>query len=128
MSPGEAQRVSRLASGSVTRALGVADAGDAGAQAAKRILDAIRRGPEAWAGEALLQQAWGARGGFSAMLDALTIRLRSTLRRSAEQGAADTGSYLDAIRLVEAHRDRAMRNVNPQLALAVLASEVAEVL
>ncbi|MCZ6915761.1 MAG: AAA family ATPase [Gemmatimonadetes bacterium] len=128
MSPGEARRVSQLAGGSVTRALGVADAGDDGAQAAKRFLDAIRRGPEAWAGEALLQQAWGARGGFSAMLDALTIRLRSKLRRSAEQGGADTRNYLDAIRLVEAHRDRAMRNVNPQLALAVLASEVAEVL
>ena len=62
------------------------------------------------------------------MLDALTIRLRSKLRRSAEQGAADTRSYLKAIGLIEAHRDRAKRNVNPQLAMAVLASEVAEVL
>ncbi len=128
MSSGEAQRISQLADGSVTRALEVADAGDAGAQAAERFLEAIRRGPEAWAGEALRQPAWGARGGFSAMLDALTIRLRSKLRRSAEQGGADTGSYLKAIRLIETHRDRARRNVNPQLALAVLASEVAEVL
>ena len=62
------------------------------------------------------------------MLDALTIRLRAKLRLSAEQGGANTRNYLEAIRLVEAHRDRAMRNVNPQLAMAVLASEVADVL
>lgn len=128
MASGEAQRISQLADGSVTRALEVADASDAGAQAADRFLKAIRRGPEAWAGEALLQPAWGARGGFSAMLDALTVRLRSKLRGSAEQGGGDIRKYLQVIRLIEAHRDRAMRNVNPQLAMAVLASEVAEVL
>jgi DNA polymerase-3 subunit delta' len=126
--PAEASRIAQMADGSVTRALAVAKGVDRDTQAAQRFLGAVRRGPEAWAGEAMLQAPWGARGGFSAMLDALALELRLELRRKVNDEQLTVDGYVEAIRLVEKHRAGTQQNLNPQLALAVLANGMAEVL
>jgi DNA polymerase-3 subunit delta' len=126
--PAEASRIAQMAEGSVTRALTVADGADRGTQAARRFLGAVRRGPDAWAAEAMLQPPWGARGEFSTMLDALSLELRLELRQDLHDEELTVGGYLEAIRLVERHRAGTHKNLNPQLALAVLANGMAEVL
>ena len=126
MKPEDAERIAVLAEGSVANALSVRDGADAGSRAAKRFLAALRRGPEAWVGEALLQPPWGARGEFSAMLDALAVQLRIELRTGAEKDKPFVGNYLRALKLVEEHRASTQRNVNPQLSMAVLASSLGD--
>ena len=121
-----ASRLTSAVAGSIGKAIEAMDAADERNKAAKRFLSAVRDGPAAWAGEALVQPPWGARGGFTAMLDALAVELRSELQTGAGNGNA--GKYLEAVRLVEQHRATAQGNVNPQLALVVLASEMAEIL
>ncbi len=128
MNPETAERIAVLAEGSVANALSARDGADAGSRAAKRFLAALRRGPEAWAGEALLQPPWGARGEFSAMLDALAVQLRGELRTGADGDKPFVGNYLRALKLVEEHRASTQRNVNPQLSIAVLASGLSETL
>jgi DNA polymerase-3 subunit delta' len=126
--PAEALRIAQLADGCVTRALGMAKQVEGDTKAAQRFLGAVRRGPEAWVGEAMLQAPWGARGGFSAMLDALALELRLELRKKAHDGQLTVGGHIEAIRLVEKYRAGTQQNLNPQLALAVLANGMAEVL
>ena len=120
----EAERIAVLAEGSISNALAVRDGADQGNRAAKRFLTAIRRGPEAWVGEALLQPPWGARGEFRAMLDALAVQLRSELRGGVDHDKPNVDNYLKALKLVEEHRASTQRNVNPQLSMAVLASSI----
>src|SRR6266508_3068690 len=60
-----------------------------------------------------------ARGGFTAMLDALAGRLRSEAKRGG-----DTDKLVEAIALVLDARDLAQGNVNPQLLAAVLAEDL----
>jgi hypothetical protein len=115
-----------LAEGSVANALSVRVGADAGTRAAKRFLAALRRGPEAWVGEALLQPPWGARGDFSAMLDALAVQLRNELRNVADGDKPFVSNHIRALKLVEEHRASTQRNVNPQLSMAVLASSLGD--
>jgi hypothetical protein len=62
------------------------------------------------------------------MLDALAMQLRAELRTHADKDKSSTDKYLKAMSLVESHRIKTQKNVNPQLAMAVLAVDVAEVL
>ncbi len=126
--PEEAERIAQLAQGSVARALTAAEGASRAGRAAERFLDAVRRGPESWASEALLQPPWGARGEFSAMLDALAMQLRAELRTYADKDKSSIDKYLRAISQVESQRTKTQKNVNPQLAMAVLATDVAEIL
>src|SRR5438445_138898 len=72
---------------------------------------------------ALRQMPFQARGGFTAMLDALLARLR------AEARAAGTPSrkLTEAIARVFEAREQAQGNVNPQLLTAVLSDDLAGV-
>jgi DNA polymerase-3 subunit delta' len=126
--PEEAERIAQLAEGSVALALTAAEGASRGDRSAERFLNAVRRGPEFWVSEALLQPPWGARGDFSAMLDALARQLRTELRTYADEDESSINKYLKAINLVESQRTKTQKNVNPQLAMAVLAVDVAEVL
>ena len=126
--PDEAERIAQLAEGSVARALTAAEGASRGERAAERFLNAVRRGPGYWAGEALLQPPWGARGEFSTMLDALAMQLRAELQTYVDKDKTSIDKYLKAMNLVESHRIKTQKNVNPQLAMAVLAAEVAEIL
>jgi DNA polymerase III subunit delta' len=71
---------------------------------------------------ALGQVPFQARGGFTDMLDALTDKLRSEVKRGG-----DTEKLVEAIALVMDARDLAQGNVNPQLLAAVLAEDLREV-
>jgi DNA polymerase-3 subunit delta' len=124
----EAHRIAEVAEGSVSRALAAAGSGNPATRAAARFLQAVEDGPQAWAGEAMMQQPWGARGAYTAMLDQLAVQLRSKLHGVLQEGAPGAEDYLAAIRLVQRHRVGTQRNLNPQVGLAVLACDMAAVL
>jgi DNA polymerase-3 subunit delta' len=128
MSREASRRVAAGSEGSVTRALRAAGGSEEAMRAATRFLEAVREGPAAWAAEALAQPPWGARGGYTSMLDELSLQLRSQLQKLAEGGKQGNRSYLRAIRMVQQHREATQRNLNPQLGLAVLACELSVVL
>jgi len=73
---------------------------------------------------ALRQQTYQARGGFTAMLDGLLVRLRSEARTRDDWKGAH--QLVAAIARVLEFRDLAQRNVNPQLLAAVLSDDLAE--
>lgn len=114
-----------LAEGSIGRALARLDGSSDGAdKAAQAFLEALRRGPDAWAPLVLKQPPWEARGHFSDTLDALAIRIRSRLAEGALRADRPLAPWLDALRRVEETRAQAKGNANPQLALAVLAQDL----
>ena len=132
------QRVS-LAEGSIGAALGAGDEAGKAQQAAQQWLEAVLAGPGPSFERALKQGAWGARGEFTAMLDALAETLgeaaRGTLgqpvRRTVPQALLryrDPDPLLKAMEHVADAREAAWGNVNPQVLLAVLGGELAEVL
>ena len=63
------------------------------------------------------------RGDFTAFLDSLALNLRARVeaRASDQRGARRA---IEALRHVELAREEAQGNVNPQLTLAVLASDL----
>ena len=115
------------AEGCIGRALWDAELGAADRNA-KELLKAVEKGPRAWSKLALTQTPWAARGQFTGLLDAILVELRSRLRTAAERNAPAASQLVRAVRLVEEKRDEAQGNANPQLALAVLASDLERVL
>ncbi|HEY6947189.1 MAG TPA: hypothetical protein VI297_00095 [Gemmatimonadales bacterium] len=138
----EALPVPAAAGGSVGAALATVEAGGAAYDAAREMLEAIlagRAGVPARMERALRQTPWAARGEFTAMLDALADTLgdaaraalgeqpRRTLPASL-QSRRDPAALIRAIDRVADAREAAAGNVNPQLLLATLGEELAEVL
>ena len=127
----------RQAGGAPGTLLGAAERGAADAEA-ERLLRAATEGDRAdRLRAAFLQGASKARGAYSDVLDALTVRLHAMAR----DGAAPNGSgdprprdarrALGAARAVDAverAKARAYGNVNPQLVTAALVRELAEAL
>jgi len=107
-----------LADGSIGRALWPDTDTDASDRAAERFFDAVSRGAQAWSATALSQAPWSARGEYTALLDALAVRLRERLWRDRDI------RWARALRRVEAARWDAQGNLNPQLGLAVLAQDL----
>ncbi|HEX6105615.1 MAG TPA: hypothetical protein VFZ26_08535 [Gemmatimonadales bacterium] len=108
-------------------------------RAARELLEAVLGGPGPALERALRQPPFQARGEFSAMLDALADTLgeaaRGTLGHPLRRSVPDAllrhrspAPLLQAIERVGAAREAAWGNVNPQLLLAVLGEELAEVL
>ncbi len=122
--------------GSIGRALTAADAGHKAGRAAEELLQAVVAGPGARAERALKQGPYAARGDFTAMLDALAEQLARLARGTEGAGPAFEGLRrrpgLDALVAAQARvadaRDAAQGNVNPQLLLATLTEDLAEVL
>src|SRR6185503_13162657 len=113
-----------LAEGSIGRALWADTDTEAADRAADRFLSAVAKGPLAWSGAALAQAPWSARGEYTALLDAVSLKLRSRIQ---DQPSADRGkawSWSRALRRVETARWEAQGNANPQLGLAVLAQDL----
>jgi DNA polymerase-3 subunit delta' len=132
------QRVA-AAEGSIGRALAVGEDSGKAQHAAERLLEAVMAGPGPSFEQALKQAPWSARGEFTAMLDALAETLseaaRETLgqtpRRPVPQALRRYGHpdrLLKAMEHVADARDAAWGNVNPQILLAVLGEELAEIL
>jgi DNA polymerase-3 subunit delta' len=116
-----------LAEGLIGRAVWMEDDGtDAAEVQAKAFLGAVRAGPARWVPLVLAQAPWGARGGYGAMLDALAMALRRSLVDGmAGPDRAALVRELAALRRVDEARAELGSNVNPQLALAVLAHDLA---
>lgn len=128
--------------GSVGAALAAGEVGGAAYDAAREMLEAIlegRAGVPARMERALRQTPWAARGEFTAMLDALADTLGDAARAAlGEQprrtlpdslrSRRDPAALIRAIDRVADAREAAAGNVNPQLLLATLGEELAEVL
>lgn len=108
-------------------------------RAAAQLLEAVMAGREPVLERALRQATYSARGEFTAMLDALADTLGDAARgslghtttRPVPEGLRkhrDPAALLRALELVGEAREAAAGNVNPQLLLAVLGGELAEVL
>jgi DNA polymerase-3 subunit delta' len=139
LSADELNRRVAVAEGSIGRALASGEQAGNAWNAAHEWLESILSGPEAVAERALRQAPWSARGDFSAMLDALTETLNEAARGVAGQKPRrqvperllkhrTPDPLLRAIEHVADAREAAWGNVNPQLLLAVLGDELAEVL
>ncbi|MGD2135496.1 MAG: hypothetical protein PVF27_05015 [Gemmatimonadales bacterium] len=114
-----------LAEGSIGRALWAGEEDTTEPErAAAAFLEAVRHGRSRWLPTALAQTPWSARGEFTAMLDALAVRLRAELVDGAARPGPVATRRTEALRRVEAARADAQGNLNPQVALAVLADDL----
>jgi DNA polymerase III subunit delta' len=135
----ELDRRVRAADGSIGRALSTAEETGKAQEAAQRLLEAVLAGPGPTLEQALKQAPWSARGDFTAMLDALAETLSEAARGTvgqtprrpippALQRYRNPDRLLEAMEHVADAREAAWGNVNPQILLAVLGEELAEVL
>ena len=113
-----------LAEGSIGRALWAEADAEAADKAAERFLAAVAKGPQGWSSAALVQPPWSARGDFTALLDAVSLRIRSRLLRDKDGDRTRQSRWSRALRRVETARWEAQGNVNPQLGMAVLAQDL----
>lgn len=132
------RRVSR-ADGSIGRALALGADEQKAAAAVEDLLKAVADGAGPRAERALKQGTWAARGDFTSMLDSLAETLGDAARTAS--GIPDRGpvpeslrthrsveAFIEAARRVAEAREAAQGNVNPQLLLATLVDDLAEVL
>ncbi len=139
LSPGELDQRVGWAQGSIGGALAAADQAAVAYRAAEELIEAVARGRGPALERALRQAPYAARGEFTAMLDALAETLGEAARGALGQpvrrplpkplqrvGGAEP--LLRAMDRVAEAREAAAGNVNPQLLLAVLGEELAEVL
>jgi len=127
-----------LAAGSIGAALAAGDEAAKAYRAAAQVLEAVMAGPAERYERALRQPPFSARGEFTAMLDALAETLGEAARTGMGQPGrrpvpaalkrAEPGALLQAMERVAVAREAAYGNVNPQVLLAVLGEELAEVL
>ncbi|MEZ4411418.1 MAG: DNA polymerase III subunit [Gemmatimonadales bacterium] len=126
------------ANGSIGAALSESGAGAKSRRAAATWLEAVLAGAGPAAERALAQAPWSARGDFTDLLDAVAETLGDAAREAAGvesvapvpaalAGREPTG-LLQAQSLVAEARLAAQGNVNPQLLLGVLGSDLADVL
>jgi len=132
------QRVA-LAEGSIGIALRSGSEAGKAQQGAEQWLEAVLTGPGPSFERALKQAPWAARGEFTAMLDALSETLGEAARGALGQPVRrpvpkallrhrQPHSLLKAMEHVADAREAAWGNVNPQILLAVLGEELAEIL
>lgn len=138
--PGDLETRVQAAGGAIGLAVeGDAEESDKARRAASQLLEAVMRGDGTMLEGALRQAPYSARGDFTAMLDALAETLgdgvRATLGHATTRPVPerlrhhrDPASLLRALELVGEAREAAWGNVNPQLLLAVLGGDLAEVL
>jgi DNA polymerase-3 subunit delta' len=133
-----AERVA-LAEGSVGQALAADEGAGQAQRQARELIEAVIAGPGPSLERALRQPPFQARGEFAAMLDALAETLHEAARGSLGQPVRrqvpeallrhrSPAPLLRALERVGQAREAAAGNVNPQLLLAVLSEDLAEVL
>ena len=123
--PSDEDRIA-LAAGAPGTLLGVTASGTAMATA--RSILAAATGPRAdRIRAALALSSAGARGGYSEVLDALTVALHGRVREASTSGDTSAGEQASrAIDLVEGAKMRANGNVNPQLLTSALIRAMSE--
>jgi DNA polymerase-3 subunit delta' len=128
-----------VAAGSIGETLGAGEEAGKAYQAADQVLAAVLAGQGAIYERALRQPPFSARGEFTAMLDALADTLGEAARGALGQPTkrpvspallrrGNPSSLLQAMARVAEAREAAYGNVNPQILLAVLGEDLAEVL
>jgi len=124
--PADLDREVRMAEGAIGALIGRGEAASKAAAEARALLGAIGGGRAARLERSLKQAPWSARGGFTDLLDALAAELSERARHAADRDSlARLTAALERLRLA---REEAQGNCNPQLLLASLAGELAEVL
>ena len=127
------------AAGSIGLALSEGDETGKAYRSAEQLLEAVIEGRGPALERAMGQAAFAARGDFAAMLDALADTLgeaaRGTMGQPVRRAVPSAllrhrtpGPLLQALEKVAEARESASGNVNPQLLLAVLSEDLAEVL
>jgi DNA polymerase-3 subunit delta' len=128
-----------FAEGSIGRALGAREEAGRARQAATQLLESVLASPAAAYERALRQAPWSARGEFTAMLDALAELLGDAARSASGQEPRremppalarlrSPAALVQALEKVADAREAAWGNVNPQLLVADLSNQLAEVL
>jgi DNA polymerase-3 subunit delta' len=128
-----------LAGGSIGQALSEGEEAGKAYRAAQQLLAAVAEGRGPALERALGQMAYAARGDFAAMLDALADTLGEAARGTMGQPVRrpvpqplqrhrSLAPLLEAMDRVAEAREAASGNVNPQVLLAVLGEDLAEVL
>jgi len=137
----DAERARRvaLAEGSIGRALELAEGSAEHSAAVEELLAAVEAGPAGRLERSLRQGSWQARGDFTGLLDALAGALCDAARDCTGvppmqpvpaylRRQRDPARLLAALERVQTAREAAQGNLNPQLLLAVLTADLAEVL
>ncbi len=134
----ELDRLVAKAHGSIGVALSATGEGQRNRKAAVSWLEAVLEGTGPAAERALAQMPWSARGEFTDLLDAVAETIGDAARGAAGQpsidpvpealAGRDLAGLLEAQAKVAEAREAAQGNVNPQLLLAVLGGDLAEVL
>jgi DNA polymerase-3 subunit delta' len=128
-----------MAEGSIGEAVAGGHQGSTAYQAANELLEAVVSGAGPTLERVLRQAPWSARGEFTAMLDALADTLSEAARGTVGQPMRrpvppalmrhrSPEPLIKAMEHVADAREAAWGNVNPQILLAVLGEELAEVL
>jgi DNA polymerase-3 subunit delta' len=125
------------AEGSIGRAI-TAESVAAASGEVVQVLAAAKQGGPVRFERVLKQGSWAARGDFTTLLDGLAQTLGNAARDSARgraaalpeplRGVTPATRFLAALDRVDAARESAQINVNPQLLLATLTAELAEAL
>jgi DNA polymerase-3 subunit delta' len=130
----ELERAVRKANGRIGAALDESDSGDRAAQAALALLESARAKSSTGWEMAIKQTPFSARGEFTETLDAMAELLVEATRpgpnaeRVGQLGKVPRERLVEALEKIGEAREMAQNNVNPQLLLAVLNQDLAEVL
>jgi DNA polymerase-3 subunit delta' len=117
----------RLAGGAPGTLIGGGDRGVA-IERARKLLNAAGGSREVALRAAFVQGSSKARGGFSDVLDAMTVLLHDRARTALGNGDGDrAAASVKAVRLVEDAKRAAEGNVNPQLVTAQLLRQLEEI-
>jgi DNA polymerase III subunit delta' len=124
----------RMSGGSIGAALAESKEMSGARRAADEVIAAVAAGAQGRLERALRQPSFAARGDFTAMLDALALRIEGAIRsvhgtpggEALPSLAGASGETLvTMLERVQKARATAQGNVNPQLLLAVLGQELA---
>jgi DNA polymerase III subunit delta' len=126
--PEEVRTRAQRSNGVIGQALWDGDQMARARRSAEEILEATKGGAGQRAERALKQGAFAARGDFSATLEAMAEVLAERAREAAAGGTSELAALVRAQERVQAAREAAQGNVNPQLLLAALQNELAEAL
>ena len=113
-----------LAEGSIGRAIWADTDTEKADRAAEAFLSAVAKGPVGWTTAALAQAPWQARGDYTALLDAVSLKIRLRLKTDGTGDRARAVRWSQALKRVEVARFDAQGNLNPRLGLAVLGQDL----
>jgi len=112
----------RAAAGAIGRLAAPGEASEKATRSARAIADAVKSGRASGYERALAQAPWQARGSFTDLLDALAVELSQDIRNG--MGQKEAAATVAALAKVQAAREQAQGNVNPQLILATLVDDL----